>query len=83
LSFRYIPTATMGAPFLAQPHRAKGGKARTVESRHASSSIPQALKLLVSVQSAERPFRQPRYYDFNAQSEAKALRNCAICIAIQ
>lgn len=31
----------------------------------------QALKLSVSVQSAERPFRQKRYYDFNVFSAAK------------
>jgi putative transposase len=31
----------------------------------------QALKLSVSVQSRERPFWQPRYYDFNAHNELK------------
>jgi putative transposase len=31
----------------------------------------QALKLSVSVQCVERPFWQPRYYDFNVHSEAK------------
>ncbi len=31
----------------------------------------QALKLSVSVQSRERPFWQPRYYDFNVHSEEK------------
>jgi putative transposase len=31
----------------------------------------QALKLSVSVQSEERPFWQPRYYDFNIHNEEK------------
>jgi putative transposase len=31
----------------------------------------QALKLSVSVQSQERPFWQPRYYDFNVHNEEK------------
>jgi putative transposase len=31
----------------------------------------QALKLSVSVQSLERPFWQPRYYDFNVHNEEK------------
>jgi len=31
----------------------------------------QALKLSVSVQSRERPFWQPRYYDFNVHNELK------------
>jgi putative transposase len=31
----------------------------------------QALKLSVAVQSPERPFWQPRYYDFNVFTEAK------------
>jgi putative transposase len=31
----------------------------------------QALKLSVSVQSSERPFWQPRYYDFNVHYEKK------------
>jgi putative transposase len=31
----------------------------------------QALKLSVSVQSKERPFWQPRYYDFNLHNEQK------------
>ena len=31
----------------------------------------QALKLSVSVQSKERPFWQPRYYDFNVHNEEK------------
>ena len=35
------------------------------------SKAIQALKLSVSVQSKERPFRQPRYYDFNVHNEEK------------
>jgi putative transposase len=33
----------------------------------------QALKLAVASQSVERPFWQPRYYDFNVHSEKKRL----------
>ena len=33
------------------------------------SKAIQALKLSVSVQSRERPFWQPRYYDFNVHNE--------------
>jgi putative transposase len=33
----------------------------------------QSLKLSVAVQSVERPFWQPRYYDFNVYSERKCL----------
>jgi putative transposase len=33
----------------------------------------QALKLSVSVQSRERPFWQPRYYDFNVHNELKRI----------
>jgi len=35
------------------------------------SKAIQALKLSVSVQSKERPFWQPRYYDFNVHNEEK------------
>ena len=35
------------------------------------SKAIQALKLSVSVQSRERPFWQPRYYDFNVHNEEK------------
>jgi putative transposase len=35
------------------------------------SKAIQALKLSVSVQSKERPFWQPRYYDFNVHNEKK------------
>ena len=35
------------------------------------SKALQALKLSVSVQSRERPFWQPRYYDFNVHNEGK------------
>ena len=35
------------------------------------SKAIQALKLSVSVQSKERPFWQPRYYDFNVNNEKK------------
>jgi len=35
------------------------------------SKAIQALKLSVSVQSGERPFWQPRYYDFNVNNEEK------------
>jgi len=35
------------------------------------SKAIQALKLSVSVQRSERPFWQPRYYDFNVQNEEK------------
>lgn len=35
------------------------------------SKAIQALKLSVSVQSPERPFWQPRYYDFNVHSQDK------------
>ncbi len=35
------------------------------------SKAIQALKLSVSVQSRERPFWQPRYYDFNVHNEKK------------
>jgi len=35
------------------------------------SKAVQALKLSVSVQSRERPFWQPRYYDFNVHNEEK------------
>jgi putative transposase len=35
------------------------------------SKALQALKLSVSVQSKERPFWQPRYYDFNVHNEEK------------
>jgi putative transposase len=35
------------------------------------SKALQALKLSVSVQSRERPFWQPRYYDFNVNTEEK------------
>jgi putative transposase len=35
------------------------------------SKAIQALKLSVSVQSRERPFWQPRYYDFNVNNEEK------------
>jgi putative transposase len=35
------------------------------------SKVIQALKLSVSVQSKERPFWQPRYYDFNVHNEKK------------
>ncbi len=37
------------------------------------SKAIQALKLSVSVQSRERPFWQPRYYDFNVHSEKKRI----------
>jgi putative transposase len=37
----------------------------------ALSKAIQALKLSVSVQSKERPFWQPRYYDFNVHNEEK------------
>jgi putative transposase len=39
------------------------------------SKAIQALKLSVSVQSRERPFWQPRYYDFNVHNEEKRLQN--------
>ena len=35
------------------------------------SKAIQSLKLSVSVQSQERPFWQPRYYDFNVHNEEK------------
>jgi putative transposase len=35
------------------------------------SKAIQALKLSVSIQSKERPFWQPRYYDFNVNNEEK------------
>jgi len=35
------------------------------------SKAIQALKLSVSVQSRQRPFWQPRYYDFNVYNEEK------------
>jgi putative transposase len=35
------------------------------------AKVIQALKLSVSVQSRERPFWQPRYYDFNVHNELK------------
>jgi putative transposase len=35
------------------------------------SKAIQALKLSVSVQSKERPFWQPRYYDFNVHNDKK------------
>jgi putative transposase len=35
------------------------------------SKAIQALKLSISVQSKERPFWQPRYYDFNVHNEEK------------
>jgi putative transposase len=37
------------------------------------SKAIQALKLSVSVQSRERPFWQPRYYDFNVHNEEKRI----------
>jgi putative transposase len=37
------------------------------------SKAIQALKLSVSVQNRERPFWQPRYYDFNVHSEKKRI----------
>src|ERR1035437_1060470 len=37
------------------------------------SKAIQALKLFVSVQSRERPFWQPRYYDFNVHNEEKSV----------
>ncbi len=37
------------------------------------SKAIQALKLSVSVQSKERPFWQPRYYDFNVHNEEKRI----------
>ena len=47
------------------------------------SRAVQALKLSVSVQSKERPFWQPRYYDFNVYNEEKPWRNFATCTATQ
>jgi putative transposase len=38
------------------------------------SKAIQALKLSVSVQSRERPFWQPRYYDFNVHNEEKRVK---------
>ena len=37
------------------------------------SKAIQALKLSVSVQSRQRPFWQPRYYDFNVHNEKKRI----------
>jgi putative transposase len=37
------------------------------------SKAIQALKLSVSVQSRQRPFWQPRYYDFNVDNEKKTV----------
>jgi putative transposase len=37
------------------------------------STAIQALKLSVSVQSEQRPFWQPRYYDFNVHNEEKTV----------
>jgi putative transposase len=37
------------------------------------SKAIQALKLSVSVQNRERPFWQPRYYDFNVHNEKKRI----------
>jgi len=47
------------------------------------SKAIQALKLSVSVQSRERPFWQPRYYDFNVHNEEKLSRSSATCIGIR
>jgi putative transposase len=37
------------------------------------SKVIQALKLSVSVQSKQKPFWQPRYYDFNVHDEEKRI----------
>src|ERR1035441_7428879 len=37
------------------------------------SKVIQALKLSVSVQSKQKPFWQPRYYDFNVHNEEKRI----------